>query len=85
MGIRKIDNGKDMKYDIGDVVKIKKMNYNDYVIYQNRIGIIIEKIETADGDSDYNMFPVPAYRIIVAGIEGKKHFVYEEEIEGKIE
>ena len=38
-----------MKYDIGDIVKIKKMNYNDYVIYQNRIGIIVEKIETAEG------------------------------------
>jgi hypothetical protein len=28
---------------------------------------------------------IPAYRVLIAGIEGKKHFVYEEEIENKIE
>jgi hypothetical protein len=71
-----------MKYDIGDVVKIKKLQQNDYVIYQDRIGIILEKISFND-DQDYD-YVVPCYRVLIAGIEGKKHFVYEEEIESKI-
>lgn len=71
-----------MKYDIGDVVKIKKLQQNDYVIYQDRIGIILEKISFND-DLDYD-YVVPCYRVLIAGIEGKKHFVYEEEIESKI-
>jgi hypothetical protein len=64
------------------------MNYNDYVVFQNRIGIIVEKHEGIDYH-DYNnldtAYSFVTYRVIVAGIEGKKHFVYEEEIEGKIE
>lgn len=71
-----------MKYDIGDIVKIKKMRLNDYVIFQDKVGIILEKFEY-QGEEDYRPI-VPAYRILVAGIEGKKHFVYEEEIEKKI-
>ena len=76
-----------MKYNIGDIVKIKKMRFNDYVIFQDKIGIIIEKYEGVDYH-DYNnpdtSYSFTTYRIIVQGIEGKKHFVYEEEIEGKI-
>lgn len=74
-----------MKYDIGDIVKIKKLRQNDYIVFQDRIGIILEKIETPAGDEEYNMFPVAAYRVLIAGIEGKKYFIYEDEIEAKIE
>ena len=72
-----------MKYNIGDIVKIKKLTQNDYVIYQDKIGIILEQI-TYNEDIDYD-YMIPAYRVLIAGIEGKKHFVYEEEIENKIE
>ena len=77
-----------MKYQIGDIVKIKKMRFNDYIVFQDKIGIIVEKHEEIDY-RDYNnpdtTYPFTTYRIIVQGIEGKKYFVYEEEIEGKIE
>jgi hypothetical protein len=72
-----------MKYNIGDIVKIKKLKQVDYVIYQNRVGIILEQIAFNE-DIDYD-YTVPCYRILIAGIEGKKHFVYEDEIEYKIE
>lgn len=76
-----------MKYNIGDIVKIKKMNYNDYVVFQDKIGIIVEKYEGIDYH-DYNnpdtAYSFVTYRVIVQGIEGKQ-LVYEEEIEGKIE
>ena len=61
-----------MKYNIGDIVKIKKVNY---LIYQDRVGIILEKIRSGH----------IAYRVLIAGIEGIKHYVYEDEIEGIIE
>ena len=61
-----------MKYNIGDIVKIKKVNY---LIYQDRVGIILEKIRSGH----------IAYRVLIAGIEGIKHYVYEDEIEDKIE
>ena len=77
-----------MKYDIGDIIKIKKMHYNDYVVFQDKIGIIVEKHEGIDYH-DYNnpdtAYSFVTYRVIVQGIEGKKHLVYEEEIEEKIE
>lgn len=76
-----------MKYEIGDIVKIRRMRFNNYIIFQNKIGIIIEKHEGIDY-IDYadisTAYPFTTYRIIVQGIEGK-HFVYEEEIEGKLE
>jgi hypothetical protein len=72
-----------MKYDIGDIVKIKKLTQNDYVVFQNKVGIILERISFND-DIEYE-YTVPCYRVLIAGIEGKKHFVYEEEIESKIE
>ena len=61
-----------MKYKEGDIIKIKKVNY---LIYQDRVGIILEKIRSGH----------IAYRVLIAGIEGIKHYVYEDEIEGKIE
>ena len=60
------------KYNIGDIVKIKKVNY---LIYRDGVGIILEKIR-----SDHI-----AYRVLISGIEGIKHYVYEDEIENKIE
>lgn len=76
-----------MKYNIGDIVKIKKMNYNDYIVFEDKIAIIIQKYEGIDYH-DYNnpdtAYPFTTYGVIVQGIEGKQ-LVYEEEIEEKIE
>jgi len=63
------------------------MDTSHPIIYQNRIAIIMDKYEGIDYH-DYNDpttgYPYTTYRVLVAGIEGKKHLVYEEEIEYKI-
>lgn len=76
-----------MKYEIGDIVKIKRMRFNDYIVFQDKIGIIVEKHEGIDYHDYSNpdtAYPFTTYRLVVQGIEGKKCFVYEEEIEEKI-
>jgi hypothetical protein len=65
-----------MKYAIGDIIKIKKFTSNDYLIYNDKIGIILDQYPYDVG--------IPAYSVLVAGIESKKHFIYEDEIERKL-
>jgi len=73
-----------MKYQVGDIVKIKKMNYNDYVIFRDKVGIILGTTDPVYDIAKATKYPVVIYQVLVAGIEGKKHLVYEEEIEYKI-
>lgn len=77
-----------MKYQIGDIVKIKYMRISDYDVLQNKIGLIIEKqedIDYIDYDDPTTAYPFTKYKVIIAGIEGNTYTAYEQEIEKKIE
>jgi hypothetical protein len=71
-----------MKYKKGDVVKIKKLQINGMHKLRNRVAIILEVLEQTPSEYAH---VVPAYRVLIAGIEGRKYSVYEDEIEGVIE
>ena len=71
-----------MKYKKGDVIKIKKLQINGRHKLRNRVAIILEVLEQVP---EQYVYAVPAYRVLIAGIEGIKHYVYEDEIEDKIE
>ena len=71
-----------MKYKKGDVIKIKKLQINGRHKLRNRVAIILEILEQVPEQYAY---VVPAYRVLIAGIEGRKYSVYEDEIEGVIE
>lgn len=65
MGVRKIDNGKDMKYDIGDIIKINIKNkvYNAIIINTNMV------------------ISQPAYEYIIQGIENKTFWDLQSHLE----
>ena len=71
-----------MKYKKGDIIKIKKLQINGRHKLRNRVAIILEVLEQVPEQYAY---VVPAYRVLIAGIEGRKYSVYEDEIEGVIE
>ena len=71
-----------MKYKKGDVIKIKKLQINGRHKLRNRVAIILEVLEQTPYEYTHI---VPAYRVLIAGIEGRKYSVYEDEIEGVIE
>ena len=71
-----------MKYKKGDIIKIKKLQINGRHKLRNRVAIILEILEQVPEQYAY---VVPAYRVLIAGIEGRKYSVYEDEIEGVIE
>jgi hypothetical protein len=61
-----------MKYKIGDIVKINNP------VYKDKIGIIID-IYPQD------ILTNPLYQTLIAGLEGKKQYLHEYSIMGKIE
>ena len=65
------------KYEVGDVVKVKQV-FCDYDIYYNKIGIITSQVVLLKSVD-------LAYDIIIAGIEGKTFYIFEDRIEGKLE
>jgi hypothetical protein len=66
-----------MKYNIGDVIQIAAFSSYKSVVFGTRIGIITDLVTTKEQD-DYG------YEVIIAGIEGNKYFVHEEDIKQKL-
>jgi hypothetical protein len=62
-----------MKYKIGDIVKINN------VVYKDKIGIVINIHPQKD------IITNTIYETIIAGLEGKKQYLFEYSIIGKIE
>ena len=71
-----------MKYKEGDIIKIKKLQINAMTKLRNRVAIILEVLDVVPGEYQY---VVPIYKVLIAGIEGKKYSIYEDEITGLIE
>ena len=71
-----------MKYKKGDIIKIKKLQINGRHKLRNRVAIILEVLEQVP---EQYVCAVPAYRVLIAGIEGRKYSIYEDEITGLIE
>jgi hypothetical protein len=68
-----------MKYNIGDVIKVKCYMSESATIYHSKIAVITEISKSRDPLSPFH------YEVIVAGIEGRKHYVNEDDIVEKIE
>jgi hypothetical protein len=66
-----------MKYNIGDVIQVGCFSCYKSIIFGTRIGIITDTI-TNQEDNEYG------YEVIIAGIEGNKYFVHEEDIKHKL-
>jgi hypothetical protein len=65
------------KYNIGDVIQLGCFSCYKAVVFGTRIGIITD-IMTNQEDNKYG------YEVIIAGIEGNKYFVYEDDIKQKL-
>lgn len=68
-----------MKYNIGDVIKIKCYMSDSATIYESKIAVITEICKP----TVLLMGPFH-YEVIVAGIEARKYFVNEDDIEEKL-
>ena len=66
-----------MKYNIGDIVNINTWHY------VNRIGIITNVVVELKLNNDFKQTVV--YETIIAGIEEKKCYLFENSIMGKVE
>ena len=65
------------KYNIGDVIQLGCFSCYKAVVFGTRIGIITDLV-TTDEEDDYG------YEVIIAGIEGNKYFVHEDDIKQKL-
>ena len=64
-----------MNYNIGDIVQFGCYALHDRTTYHIRVGIIT---------GTRNELGYPMYEVIIAGIEGNKYFVYEDDIKQKL-
>ena len=66
------------KYTIGDVVKVKCYMNNSATVYHSKIAVITDVTNFIDELSVFH------YEVMIAGIEERKHFVHEDDIEEKL-
>ena len=66
-----------MKYEVGDIVKIKvkSLKYGMLTVGSERIGIVLS---TTDNRT------YPGYTLLIAGIPNQNCFLYEEDIQEKV-
>ena len=66
-----------MKYNIGDVVQVGCYSSYKAVVFGTRIGIITDTVINLEHST-------AGYEVIIAGIEGNKYFVHEDDIKQKL-